>query len=724
MAAPRLNLLLLYYLPPAIAANVADHLDALTGLSRHRVTRLTAFGGAPHRLDFSRFDGVIIHYTLIACSDWYLGARTREALRRYRGLKLAFVQDDYRFIDRTVGALADLGVHAVFGLAQPDIVDRVYSPERLPGVRREIVLPGYVPDALTRLRVPPYEARPLDIGYRGRTIGPWLGMLVREKVTIGERVLADAGRYGLRCDISSREEDRLYDRAWITFVSRCKAVLGTESGASVLDFTGEIQRRVEEHSERDPGATFYELYDRYVREHEAPVPLTTISSRCFEAAALRTLMILYEGRYADRLVPWRHYVPLRKDHSNMDEVVSVLRDPERANAIIDQAYREVALAPENNFAALARQMDDVIDDVFRPSMAASGRPYWGLAFEWRFVSAAAEVRHAAQAVAPALVLCSRVVPRPVRRRVKALLRPLWRRLVGAGEAPGAPPADVAPVDHATPASSPRAEQRQIDAGNRDFWNELCGTEVAQVLGIVDSSPEMLARFDRYFFDLYPYLDTWIPFEQLRGKDVLEVGLGYGSVSQRLAEHGARLTALDIAERPVRGVRERLAGMGLPGSAVIGSVLAPPFRDQSFDYVVSIGCYHHTGDLPLALANTARLLRPGGRATLMTYSATSYLRWAKEPARTLRYSLAALLSAPPPLPARKAHDVDMSGRGAPETVLLSKTHFTRLLRQDFRRVQVWRQNAAPLPGMPAVKRTFLLKTLGPLAGLDLYAVVER
>ena len=37
---------------------------------------------------------------------------------------------------------------------------------------------------------------------------------------------------------------------------------------------------------------------------------------------------------------------------------------------------------------------------------------------------------------------------------------------------------------------------------------------------------------------------------MRGKKVLEVGLGYGSVAQRIAENGAVYTGLDIAEGPV------------------------------------------------------------------------------------------------------------------------------------------------------------------------------
>jgi 2-polyprenyl-3-methyl-5-hydroxy-6-metoxy-1,4-benzoquinol methylase len=269
-------------------------------------------------------------------------------------------------------------------------------------------------------------------------------------------------------------------------------------------------------------------------------------------------------------------------------------------------------------------------------------------------------------------------------------------------------------------------QSETDRRNAEFWNELCGSHAAKVLGMTGSDRASLAKFDRWFFQFYPYVDRFIPFPALKDKDVLEVGLGYGSVSQRIAEHGARLTALDIAQGPVVGVNHRLAQCGLPGKAVQGSILDPPFPPESFDYVISIGCFHHTGNLPLAIAQTAKLLRFGGKATIMTYSATSYMRWLREPGRTWRYVLSVATGDPPPLPFEtpEQYDVNSKGEAAPETVLLSKIHFKRLLRSHFRTVSVSRANAVSLYPLHALPRSFWLKTLGGSAGLDLYACAQK
>ena len=273
---------------------------------------------------------------------------------------------------------------------------------------------------------------------------------------------------------------------------------------------------------------------------------------------------------------------------------------------------------------------------------------------------------------------------------------------------------------------PISSQPGIDASNAGYWDEKCGTRAAHSLGLTREDPASLAVFDAWFFDIYPYLERFVPDEAIRGKDVLEVGLGYGSLSQRLAERGARLTALDIAAGPAAGVRARLLNNGLSGHALRGSILAPPFRPRSFDYVVAIGCYHHTGDLPGAIAQTADLLREGGGATIMTYSATAYRRWIDHPWRTLRYTASLAGGTPRPLHMEDpgAYDRRTNGQAAPETVLVSKAHFSRLLKPHFRQVRISRANATPLPLLSRVPRNAWLATLGRFAGLDLYAQVRK
>ena len=278
------------------------------------------------------------------------------------------------------------------------------------------------------------------------------------------------------------------------------------------------------------------------------------------------------------------------------------------------------------------------------------------------------------------------------------------------------------VETAAPADT---SQAAIDAANQSFWNELCGTVLAQSLGVVDSSPESLKRFDDWYFDFYPYLYRHVPFADLAGCRVLEVGLGYGTVAQKLAEAGAVYTGLDIAAGPVSMVRHRLQQMGLAGDAQQGSILDAPFDDETFDYVAAIGCFHHTGNVARAIDQTHRILKPGGRAMVMVYNAFSYRRWQSAFKPTLRHWWRERMGHADPVDsdarARAAYDASTtSGEGAPATVFLSRAS-VRKIAAKYNQCTVYRENFDHhLRGELNLKtRRFWCRALGPVCGLDLY-----
>jgi SAM-dependent methyltransferase len=272
-------------------------------------------------------------------------------------------------------------------------------------------------------------------------------------------------------------------------------------------------------------------------------------------------------------------------------------------------------------------------------------------------------------------------------------------------------------------------KRTVSDKNAQFWDELCGSQLARYLGIVDSNPESLKRFDDWYFDFYPYLDRHIKFNSLSGKKVLEVGLGYGSVSQKLAESGALYNGLDIAAGPVSMVNHRLSQNNLEGLAVKGSILEPPFADESFDAIIAIGCLHHTGDLRHAITRCLNLLRPGGRLTFMVYYAYSYRRWMQAPFDTVMYMREELKGQLGVVGAsgarqRAAYDKSVSGEGAPHTDWISKNSLAAFC-DEFTNVNMRIENIDIIPPFKFWSRAQLLKTKIPsICGLDLYATARK
>jgi len=358
----RPRLLLLCDYRPHEAATVVDHVEAIRRWSRYDVFVLPMFGDLPDEVDFAPFDALVIHYNLVMSSDVFLPPLARWRISQFQGPKAAFIQDEYRFVDATVSVMRTLGIGVLFTCVPEDQVELVYPEAALPQLRRKVtVLTGYVPEELLGAPVAPYDARRVDVAYRGRRLPAWLGSLAQEKVLIADHFQADAPAYGLSTDISTSEDDRLYGEAWIDFVRSSKATLGVESGASVFDFDGSIEQAITGYLSAHPDATFEELHRRFLADVDGRIRLNQISPRCFEAAALGTLMVLYPGDYSGILEPRRHYVPLEKDHSNMAEVASAIRDRSTWERITSQAREEVALNPRYSFQAMVQTVDDGLD---------------------------------------------------------------------------------------------------------------------------------------------------------------------------------------------------------------------------------------------------------------------------------------------------------------------------------------------------------------------------
>jgi SAM-dependent methyltransferase len=96
--------------------------------------------------------------------------------------------------------------------------------------------------------------------------------------------------------------------------------------------------------------------------------------------------------------------------------------------------------------------------------------------------------------------------------------------------------------------------------------------------------------------------------------LLEVGGGWGELAEWLTrETGAEVIAIDLSERMVSLARER----GV--DARLGDVQELEFADGEFDCAVAAWMLYHVPDLDGAIAELARVVRPGGRLVAVTNS---------------------------------------------------------------------------------------------------------
>lgn len=92
--------------------------------------------------------------------------------------------------------------------------------------------------------------------------------------------------------------------------------------------------------------------------------------------------------------------------------------------------------------------------------------------------------------------------------------------------------------------------------------------------------------------------------------VLDVGCGTGQLASRVRRNlpHTRVVGCDFS----RGMLSRAARRATPPALVQGNALSLPFRDGSFDAVVSTEAFHWFPDPRQALREFRRVLVPGGR----------------------------------------------------------------------------------------------------------------
>jgi SAM-dependent methyltransferase len=113
-------------------------------------------------------------------------------------------------------------------------------------------------------------------------------------------------------------------------------------------------------------------------------------------------------------------------------------------------------------------------------------------------------------------------------------------------------------------------------------------------------------------------DRIIPFDELRGRAVLEIGCGMGLHSELMARAGAKVTALDLSDTSVEATRRRAALKDLAIDVRQGDAAAMEFPDGHFDFVWSWGAIHHAAYTGRIVREIHRVLKPGGEARVMVY----------------------------------------------------------------------------------------------------------
>ncbi|KAI9023247.1 S-adenosyl-L-methionine-dependent methyltransferase [Hyaloraphidium curvatum] len=122
----------------------------------------------------------------------------------------------------------------------------------------------------------------------------------------------------------------------------------------------------------------------------------------------------------------------------------------------------------------------------------------------------------------------------------------------------------------------------------------------------------------------PFFDrAWKRFPPKVPRDAayLDLGCGGGIVTEALERKGYHMTGIDISKASVETAREHARRSGLSIWFDVGSAYSLPYANSSFDGIVMSDVLEHLHDLPRAVFQVCRTLKPGGVLVFDTITRT-------------------------------------------------------------------------------------------------------
>lgn len=313
-----------------------------------------------------KLSAIIVHYSAIAQRFdrlwWnYYKSLLIDMLKQYDCTKIIIPQDEYNCTYYTQEFIRASGIKHIYTCAFEDDYEKLY-PKDLNYIKIETVFTGYIDeDTLNKIHKLGYDReRNIDIGYRARKGAYWLGrhgQLKSQLVEVFLNYLKDQS--GIIYDIANTKEDNsnvFLGDAWIEYLLKCRTVLGCLGGSSILDENGSITKKVDKYCFKNPDASFEQVEEICFKGKDDSIHLFALSPRHFESAMTKTCQVLIEGNYMGVMEPNIDYIEIKKDFSNIDEVVSKIRDVDYCKSIAENCYTHVVLSGKYTYAKFVERI--------------------------------------------------------------------------------------------------------------------------------------------------------------------------------------------------------------------------------------------------------------------------------------------------------------------------------------------------------------------------------
>ena len=311
-----------------------------------------------------------INFDSIILTQTFLGARIDPSMRRHMKntygsflsnnfFKIALPQDDYSCSKILDDWLTDWEVDLNYPVCVNDWETLYPRYSQVSQMKQGYT--GYVSDELAEKTkyIKPIVDRDIDVAYRASSLSPVFGRLGQIKTKYGIRFEKAANESSLKLDISVRPEDTIFGNHWYDFIQNTRCMLGTNSGSSLLDPNGEIDKSIDNFIQKYPKATFEEVEAFCFPGLEGLYEFMAISPRNLECALFGTTQILAPGPYGGFMEAWKDFIPLDSDMSNFSEVMPLINNHSYLQTMANHCREKILSFQELRYS---HHVSDLVDE--------------------------------------------------------------------------------------------------------------------------------------------------------------------------------------------------------------------------------------------------------------------------------------------------------------------------------------------------------------------------
>lgn len=400
-------------------STVKDHVFSFQKYSKHDITLID-------QNDFNsiyriKSDVVVLHYSIMHTIAWYLSrfininkfkeGITKEVFKNlinneehwtnkeiktsyfyhltnfllnYNGIKIVFIQDEYYDTNLIKMFLEIININTVFTCIPKEHISRIYDNLNNTGFVHNLT--GYVPEY--NFEIIPIKNRNCDVFYRGRELHYWYGDLGQDKMNIGKYMKKYCDKYNLISNISWDGNNCIYGDEWFKVLGNSKVTLATESGTTIFDMDNSIlteinilldELPIQSSYTKKPKFSYEEICNKVNLKRNEVENMGQMSPKMFEAIMLGTVLVMYEGHYYPGfLIPDVHYIVLKKDYSNISDVINKIKDDDFLQKMADRAYNDIIRSGKYSYKKFIEMFDKEVENpyIFKPNYNGNKNLEW------------------------------------------------------------------------------------------------------------------------------------------------------------------------------------------------------------------------------------------------------------------------------------------------------------------------------------------------------------